>query len=284
MPRIVQADVVAGRGGTVPARQRRSRDEVHRDPAVAVGVGEVVDADPRAGVVTVEVAPGSEVPVVVRLGLDPALSLGDHREAGEPRPLPDDDPDHHEEEGPVEQQAPSLAGEPLVGRDLRPVDGTADPEPSPTQHRSRPGRRLRRGVGHGDLRVVPEPVELPRRLRTRAEVAHERAGPRDQTGRERDQQQGVEQGEPPRAEHVEQPERVEDPRPQRMLAEVLSDPQGGVRPLRDQRTGDRGQRDDQQQDQRRAHRAQGAPHHRDRSAQRGERRGRRGGGHRRSPS
>jgi hypothetical protein len=203
----------------------------------------------------------ADLPVVVRMRLDPRLSLDDHGLAREPGPASPQHPDQHQQEGPVEQQAPDLAGEALLRGDRRRgrVRPRRDAEQAPSQHAAGPGDHPVGRVGDPALGEVAHRIELAGRLRSRTQVADRGACPRDKARDQRDEQQDVDQREPPAAEHVEQPDAIVDLRAERVVAERLRDAGVGRADLRHERARDRRDREHQQQDQRRPHRAEAPP-------------------------
>ena len=195
-------------------------DEVARLPRRPVRGLEVLDVYLHARVVLVEEPALAERAVVVRVRLGPRLALDDHRLAGEPGPLADHDADEEHEEGPVEQEAPALATEPLVRREDRGPVRTAHAEQPATQHppsargSPAPGRRARRPRRSGASR----PARGPARGGCGGSAGTPACAGATQATSETNRSV-VDQREPPRPEHVEQAELLVDPRPERVIAE-----------------------------------------------------------------
>ena len=217
--------------------------------------------DAHAGEVAAEEPAGAELPVVVGLCVDPGLALHHDRPAGEPGPLAVDDADHDQQERPMEQQAPDLAERALLGGERRPPSvSRATRNIRRRSTRREPSITRRRSRGH-DALLVQRNASISRAcIGLLAERAYERAGPREQAGHERDEQERRDQHEPPGPEHVEEAGAAVERSDQRVIELEPHHPLRRVRPLRHERPDHRRQRQHQQQDQRRAHRAQGSPH------------------------
>ena len=131
------------------------------------------------------------------------------------------------------------------------------PAPQPLGHRRGDAPRVARDLGGV---VLGQPAQVPRRGDGGGPQA---AGvldqPRRQAAHQRDEQQRVDRGEPEAGEHLEGLQPVQ-PRPDgRMFGDVLLDLGLVEAALRQQRAGNRGQRQQEQQHQRGAHRRQRAP-------------------------
>ena len=259
-------------GPTVSVEEADAGDEVDRQPVAPVAVVEVEELDPHPGVRAPEVAAGADLAGIVDARVDPRLALRDDGTAGEPRPLPHDHADEQEEERAVEQETPHLTEHALLRGHGAALPG--DPEPLPPQVAGGAGGGLVGGGSHPELRVVEEPVQLARMDRPLPQGAEEGARPREQTRGERDEQQGRDQHEPPGPVHVEEAGAEEEGPPRAVVVEIPSHPLGRVRDLGKERPDHRGRGEDQEEDQRRAHRAQVAPDEGDRLANRGAGRGR----------
>src|SRR6266508_4282438 len=221
--RVNHPDVDGPQEGAIRVVQLGVRHEVLRDPrGDPVRRGEILHVDPHTAVVAVvDEAAFVDPSVVVRRRLGPRLSLDDHRLAGEARALAPHHPHQDQEERPVEQEAAALPGQALVrGQGGR--AGTVRlsyPEEAPSKHPPGIGDRSFRLCGHGPHGVVAHRIELARGLGARPDVADQGPGSGEQTRGQRDQQERVDEREPPGAEHVEQTELVVDVGPQRVVPE-----------------------------------------------------------------
>ena len=162
------------------------------------------------------------------------------------------------QQGEMEQQVAGLAQIALFRGD--PAVPGAHPEPFARQQRRRLGERGVRGErrGHRDRQRQPGQVaRCPRRLLARGAELPER--PRHHAAREGEEQQQVDRGEPGRREHVEQREPGQ-PRGQRRVRGVVLLHRLRVDALlRQHRPGHAAERQQEQQDQRGAHRGELAP-------------------------
>ena len=112
----------------------------------------------------------------------------------------------------------------------------------------------------GGLGVVREAGEVARgHHRRRAQRPGVLDRPRQHAADQRDHQQQVDRREPGRGEHVEEAEPVEQRTQLRVVGEIRLDQPDVQRTLRQQRTGQCGQREQEQQHQRGAHRGEPAP-------------------------
>ncbi|GIV00493.1 MAG: hypothetical protein KatS3mg014_2108 [Actinomycetota bacterium] len=151
--RVVDPDLHPVQEPPVGVEERRPGHEVPRLTGRTVRGLEVVHPDPHAGVVLPEVPTLPDLAVVVGVRLGPGLALDDHRLAAEARPLPPGDPRQEQEDRPVEQEAPALPGEPLLGGEPELVPGRADPEPQAAEGPPRvPGSRARAAGGRAPRR------------------------------------------------------------------------------------------------------------------------------------
>ena len=166
----------------------------------------------------------------------------------------------HDQRG-VEDQVAGLPEVALLGGDRHhaAVLGPGHGLPA-AQLRDRAGRHLLGRSGGGERVGRRQPLQPPRHRRRRGQHG---GGvclqPRHDAADQRDEQQQVGRGEPGRGEHVEEPGRVEDLRPARVVGDVLVDLGRVQRALRQQRAGHRGERQQEEQHQRGAHAGQPAP-------------------------
>ncbi len=200
---------------------------------------------------------GPEV-VVLAQGVGEAV-LGDHDDAALETPQPPDgEPDQHDQHREVEQQVARLARVPALGADrsLVPVGAVAAPAQVGVG-RLEDGLGLLVGLeGH----VLGQPGEVARCLRRPGPYAAPvDAQPRDDAADQRDHQQDVDGREPHRVVDREEAELLVD----RRQGRVLRAPLGGTHRvdglLRHDRPGHRGERQQEEQDQRGPHRGELAP-------------------------
>ena len=204
-----------------------------------------------------------------------ALPLGDQDAALVAPQLPAREAQEQRDQGQVEQQVAGLLEVALLGGELPlPAD---DPEPADPQlllddvERLRPGQRRRQVPGVGEAQQVPR-----RRRRGRPHRAEVLQRARQHAADQRDEQQQVHRGEPRRAEDVEQVQPVQHRGERRVVGEVRGDLVLRQRPLRQQRARHRGEGEQEQQHDRRAHGGQPPPPAQQEPAAAGSRRTRRG--------
>ncbi len=233
--------------------------ELVRHPGLAAladeGHVEVVDGEvERLQVVGAEEGAGPEVVVLAeRVG---EAVVGHHDDAALEAEQPAErEPDQHDQHRQVEQQVAGLAEVAALGAHHVVLDH--QPVALPLQ----PGRRgLESGVVAVELAVLRQPGEVLGRLRrTSAYAARVDEQPRDDAAHQRDHQQDVDRREPHRVVDREQAELLVDRGQLGVLVLPLRRPHRVDRLLRHHRPGDRREREQEQQDQRRPHRGELAP-------------------------
>ena len=276
-----RAEAVAGHVDAVAVEPQRVVDADRRRPALLAraavadvggerGGGQVllvlgaevleVDAE-RAEVAAVDQRPG-RVRVVLLEGVAEALALGDQDAALVAPELAAGQAEQQRHQGEVEQQVAGLLEVALLGGEL----GSVPPSRRTTRKRrtrsssSTTSSASRRRQRRGQLAGVGQPQQVPRRRRRGgAQVAGVLERARQHAADQRDEQQQVDRGEPRRAEDVEQVQPVEHRRERRVVGEVLVDVVLRQRALRQQRARDGGQREQEQQHDRGAHRGEPPP-------------------------
>ena len=159
-----------------------------------------MDADPAE--VLGEEPAGSDLTIVVGAGVHPCLALDDRGMSNVAGSLPHRDSQQQDHERPVEEQAPDLPGDPLLGGNLGVSGGRSE---RLTGQDAARGSQHRGGLGvHVHLPVEREGVDLAGLDRLLARAADGRPGAGDQTREQGHEQQRRDQGEPPRTEDVEE--------------------------------------------------------------------------------
>ena len=247
-------------------RRRDVRREVPRlaelaapgDPLLEGGV-ELVDGErERREALRLDPGPRAEG-VVAGERVGEALPDRDDDVALPAEEVADRDADDDEDQREVEDEVARLLEVAALGAERAPVVGV-HPEPLAAQHLSRSLQRLlggRRDLGLGVRGQPLQPARGPGRLRAHGPPVHARAG--QHAPDERDEQQQVDRGEPRRGVDLEEAEAVQ-PGPERR---VLRDVVGGAgcvdAPLRPDRARHRTDREQQEEEQRRAHARQLPP-------------------------
>jgi hypothetical protein len=164
----------------------------------------------------------------------------------------------HRHQAQVEHQVPGLAQVAALGGDRAVLP--ADPVATCPQVRLRGVQDGGRGGLDHAGRVAGQPRQPSGAgVRERPELAQVHRRPRHDAADQRDEQQQVDGGEPRRAEHVEEAEPAE-PRPVvGVLAQEVGHPHRVRRTLGHQRAGHGRDPENEQQDQRRAHRGERGP-------------------------
>ena len=192
---------------------------------------------------------------------EPGALPDDHRSLVGVEPA-DRDEDEGDEQRDVEDQVAGLAAVALL-RGERDRAGRLDAlldAPAAAELAAGGGRELRRRGGRLEPVRLGQPVEVARcGQRLAQHRPRVQPDPRDQAADERDEQQQVDRREPHRAEDVVHADAVEEPPPRAVRADVGPDLGRVQRALRQQRSGHGGDREQEQQDERRPHRGEPAP-------------------------
>ncbi len=200
--------------------------------------------------------------VVLREVVGEAVALHhDHAALVAPQ-RPDREAREHHQHGQVEEQVAGLAEVAALGADRTlPHCGVGDhPEPALAQHLRGAGQHVLDRVAGGVRRVVRQPGEVARGgRRPGPEALPVAQRPRQDAADQRDHQQQVDRGEPRRVEDREQLELLVDRRQLGVPLLPAGDRERVDVGLRDHRAGDRGQGEQEEQDQRGAHRGELAP-------------------------